>query len=67
MMMTRQMNETKQIAFAAGVVNRKALIEWSYYNQEILKNHVLIATGITADILEGTIGVTVTRLANGAL
>jgi methylglyoxal synthase len=64
-MMNRKMNVTKRIAFAAGDINRKSLIEWSYYNQDILKNHELIATGVTADILEGTIGVTVTRLTDG--
>lgn len=64
--MNRKMNPVKRIAFAAGDTNRKSLIEWSYYNQDILKNHELIATGVTADILEGTIGVKVTRLADGA-
>jgi methylglyoxal synthase len=65
MMMNRKMNIVKRIAFAAGDINRKSLIEWSYYNQDILKNHELIATGVTADILEGTTGVTVTRLTDG--
>lgn len=63
--MDRNMNVMKRIAFAAGDINRKSLIEWSYYNQDILKSHELIATGITADILEGTIGVTVHRLPDG--
>ncbi|GAC1450121.1 MAG: methylglyoxal synthase [Chitinophagaceae bacterium] len=60
------MNPVKRIAFAANDNNRKSLIEWSYYNQEILKNHQLIATGAMAGILEGTIGVPVTRLSDGA-
>jgi len=64
--MNRKMNAAKRIAFAAGDINRKSLIEWSYYNQDVLKNHELIATGVTADILEGTIGVAVTRLTDGA-
>ena len=60
------MNLKKRIAFVANDNNRKSLIEWSYYNQEILKDHELIATGATADILEGTIAVPVTRLHDGA-
>ena len=66
MIINRKMNVAKRIAFAANDNNRKSLIEWSYYNQEILKNHELIATGAMADILEGTIGVPVTKLADGS-
>jgi len=65
-MTNRKMNLVKRIAFAAGDINRKSLIEWCYYNQDILKNHELIATGLTATILEGTIGATVQRLPDGA-
>lgn len=65
MITNRKMNTIKRIAFAASDNNRKSLIEWSYYNQEILKNHQLIATGSMAAILEGTIGVPVTRLQDG--
>lgn len=66
MINNRKMNAVKRIAFAATDVNRKSLIEWSYYNQEILKSHELVATGAVADILEGTVGVTVKRLHDGA-
>lgn len=65
MISNRKMTVKKRIAFAASEHNRKSLIEWSYYNQEILKDHELIATGATADILEGTIAVPVTRLHDG--
>jgi len=66
MISNRKMNVVKRIAFAANDNNRKSLIEWSYYNQDILKNHELIATGVLADILEGTVGVPVTKLQDGA-
>lgn len=66
MINSRKMNVEKRIAFAASENNRKSLIEWSYYNQDVLKGHELIATGATADILEGTVGVAVTRLQDGA-
>ena len=66
MISNRKMNVVKRIAFVANDNNRKSLIEWSYYNQEILKNHELIATGVMADILEGTVGVPVTKLQNSA-
>lgn len=65
MILNRKMNKVKRIAFAASDINRKSLIEWSYYNQDILKAHELMATGTMADILEGTIGVPVTRLHAG--
>jgi methylglyoxal synthase len=65
MIINRKMNIVKRIAFAASDTNRKSLIEWSYYNQDILKEHELIATGAMAHILEGTIGMPVTRLADG--
>jgi len=51
MINNRKMNVVKRIAFVASDNNRKSLIEWSYYNQEILKNHELIATGVMADKL----------------
>jgi len=66
MISNRKMNAVKRIAFVASDNNRKSLIEWSYYNQEILKDHELIATGAMADILEGTVAVPVTRLHDGA-
>jgi methylglyoxal synthase len=66
MISNRKMNPVKRIAFAASDNNRKSIIEWSYYNQEILKNHELIATSAMANILEGTIGVPVARLHDGA-
>ena len=66
MINNRKMNAVKRIAFVASDNNRKSLIEWSYYNQEILKDHELIATGAMADILEGTVAVPVTRLHDGA-
>ena len=66
MISNRKMNAVKRIAFVASDNNRKSLIEWSYYNQEILKDHELIATGAMADILEGTVGMPVTRLHDGA-
>jgi methylglyoxal synthase len=65
MIINRKMSTVKRIAFAANNHNRKSLIEWSYYNQDILKGHELIATGVMAGILEGTIGVPVTRLNDG--
>jgi methylglyoxal synthase len=66
MIINRKMNIVKRIAFAAGDYNRKSLIEWTYYNQDILKGHELIASGTMADILEGTIGVPVTKLNDGS-
>jgi methylglyoxal synthase len=45
----------KRIAVVASDDKRKELIEWSYFNRDILSNHELIATYSTANLLEGTV------------
>jgi methylglyoxal synthase len=38
----------KRIAIVAYADTRKDLIEWSYENKNILKNHIIISTARTA-------------------
>jgi len=55
----------KRIAIVAFADTRKDLIEWSYANKNILKNHIIISTARTASILEGTLNVPVLNLQHG--
>ena len=55
----------KRIAIVAYADTRKDLIEWSYSNKNILKNHIIISTARTASILEGTLNTPVLNLHHG--
>jgi methylglyoxal synthase len=55
----------KRIAIVAFADTRKDLIEWSYANKDILKNHIIISTARTASVLEGTLNVPVLNLHHG--
>lgn len=55
----------KRIAIVAYADTRKDLIEWSYANKNILKNHIIISTARTASILEGTLNTPVMNLSHG--
>ena len=55
----------KRIAIVAFADTRKDLIEWSYANKNILKNHIVISTARTASILEGTLNTPVLNMQHG--
>src|SRR5690349_4527548 len=55
----------KRIAIVAYADTRKDLIEWSYANKHVLKNHIILSTARTATILEGTLNVPVLNLNHG--
>lgn len=55
----------KRIAIVAYADTRKDLIEWSYANKNVLKNHIIISTARTASILEGTLNIPVLNLDHG--
>lgn len=48
-------NEGKRIAFIVHPDKKTELIEWSYFNKELLSKHEITASGDTANILEGTL------------
>ena len=52
----------KRIAIVADDNNRTALIEWSYFNKDVLAQHELTAISETAEILEGTLKAPVQKL-----
>jgi len=45
----------RRIAVVADENKRTSLIEWSYFNKDVLAQHELIAISETAEILEGTL------------
>lgn len=53
------MNKIKHIAIIASPENKTDLIEWSYFNRDALAKHQILASGSTANILEGTLNIKV--------
>ena len=67
-MTSRTMNKIKNIAFIASENKKSELIEWSYFNRDLLMKHEIIAVGASAiKILEGTLNKQVNRLISGPL
>ena len=54
--------DTKSIAIVATDNKRTDLIEWSYFNKELLTQHQLTACGETAVIVEGTLNTEINKL-----
>lgn len=61
----RNIDTIKKIAIAANDDKNNDLIEWSYFNKALLKEHEIIAPEKEANILEGTINKTIHKLLNG--
>jgi len=57
----------KKIALVAHDHKKSDLIEWARYNQVLLAQHDLFATGTTGRILEQELGVSITKLQSGPL
>jgi methylglyoxal synthase len=52
----------KRIAIIATDNKRADLIEWSYFNKDILTKHQLTAIGETGIVLEGTLNIAINKL-----
>ncbi len=65
MMSTVNINNTKRIAFVVHEDKKSELIEWSYFNKDLLMQHEITAPGNAANILEGTLNKTINRLPGG--
>src|SRR4030095_307758 len=63
----RTMKPSKNIAFVVNDSKKSELIEWSYFNKELLLPHEIIATGAAGNILEGTLNKKINKLLNGPL
>ena len=57
----------KKIAFAVHDDKNGELIEWSYFNKEILNTHEIIACGKAGNILEGTLNMPVIKLPEASI
>ncbi len=64
-MKATNINSKKRIAFAVHPDKKTDLIEWSYFNKELLMQHEIIASGDAANILEGTLHKPVTTFLTG--
>ena len=66
--MTKEnMNIVKRIAIVAHESGKNDLIEWSFHNREVLKQHEVIAEWYTGDVLEGTLNIPICKLLTGSL
>ena len=61
------MNKIKHIAIIAFNSKKTDLIEWSYFNKNILSPHKISALGFAANILEGTLNKEIKRYESGKL
>lgn len=59
--------EQKHIALVAHDNKKQDLLAWAKFNCDLLRHHVLIATGTTGRILETELDLPVTRLQSGPL
>ncbi|MBC7827213.1 MAG: methylglyoxal synthase [Chitinophagaceae bacterium] len=57
---------SKRIAIVFDDSKRTNLIEWSYFNKDILGKHEIISYEITAELLKGTLNAPITSLVSGA-
>lgn len=64
--MKQQLNKTpKTVAIVVDDENRNKLIEWSYFNKGLLRQHNIVANDEIALLLTGTLTVPVTSLPHG--
>jgi len=63
--MNTNINKAKTIAFVVHPDKKAELIEWSYFNRNLLKQHKIIAEGEAANILQGTLNKPVTTYLMG--
>ncbi len=58
-------NNTKRIAFVMHDDKKSELIEWSYFNKDLLVQHEITAAGNARNILEGTLNKPISKLPDG--
>ena len=64
-MNTRTIKAVKNVVFVMNENNKTELIEWSYFNRELLLPHIITATAAAGKILEGTLNKPVNKLVSG--
>ena len=63
MKQSKQLSPAKKIAIVVDESKRTSLIEWSYFNREILSQHQIISNETTAGLLKGTLNKQIYTLA----
>ncbi len=63
----RTMGERKNIALIAHDNRKQDLVDWSRFNQALLSEHNLFATGTTGSLLSAELGLSVTRFKSGPM
>ncbi|RYD92312.1 MAG: methylglyoxal synthase [Sphingobacteriales bacterium] len=66
-METRSLSARKRIALVAHDHKKNDLIDWAYYNRNVLARHELYATGTTGTLLEKKLNTSVHKLLSGPL
>lgn len=66
-MSNRKIGVRKRIALVAHDNKKKDLIDWAWYNRDVLAKHELFATGTTGKLLEEKLDRPVTKLLSGPL
>ena len=62
-----RMSAQKRIALIAHDSRKEDLLEWVAYNREVLREHVLVATGTTGALVQARWDLPVTRFKSGPL
>ena len=63
----RILGSKKRIALVAHDHKKEDLIDWAFYNRQVLTQHSLFATGTTGKLLEEKLDLPVTKLLSGPL
>jgi methylglyoxal synthase len=61
------MNTKKMIVLVAHDEKKRDLLEWARFNQALLRQHDLYATGTTGTLLEQELGIEINKLQSGPL
>lgn len=61
------MNAKKMIVLVAHDEKKQDLLEWARFNQALLRQHDLYATGTTGTLLEQELGIEINKLQSGPL
>ena len=64
---TRPMGVQKKIALIAHDHMKRELLAWARFNEDLLRRHMLYATGTTGQLLEEELGLDITKLRSGPM